>query len=83
MKSAFFVIMGGYALDFAPGDSRVLPMPITAKSFVKLYRDSKIKDNDLDIKPIEDKAKADGLAKLVVCVQALVSITRFLKPRGS
>lgn len=83
MKLAFFVVMGGYALDFAPGDSRVLLMPITGEGFVKLYGDSKIKDNDLDIKPIEDKAKADGLAKLVVCMQALVSITRYLKPRGS
>jgi hypothetical protein len=79
MKAAFFVIMGGYALDFAPENIKVPPKAITARSFVELYGDGKIKDNDLDIKPIEDKAKADGLAKLVVCMQALVSITQYLQ----
>jgi len=73
MKLAFFVIMGGYALDFAPENTKVSPKAITARYFVKLYGDGMIKDNDLDIKPIEDKAKADGLAKFVVCMQALVS----------
>ncbi|KAF8532800.1 hypothetical protein BDD12DRAFT_914526 [Trichophaea hybrida] len=30
MKMAFFVIMGGYALDFAPEDPRVVAKPITS-----------------------------------------------------
>lgn len=74
MKLAFFVLMGGYAHDFAPEDPKILPKTITPQGFISLCRDSKIKQHYLDVKLIEDKSKADGLAKFLVCMQALVSI---------
>jgi len=74
MKLAFFVLMGGYAHDFAPEDPKILPKTITPQGFISLCKDSKIKQHYLDVKLIEDKSKADGLAKFLVCMQALVSI---------
>lgn len=69
MKLAYFVLMGGYALDYAPEDSRVLPVTITPSDFVRCYENNSIKNIYLDAKSIEDKAKVDGLAKFLVCMQ--------------
>ena len=74
MKFAFFVVMGGYALDIAPEDPNVLPWTITPKTFIRLYREGKIRDSDLDAKQIDDKTNADGVGKCIVCIQALVGL---------
>lgn len=77
MKLAFFVVMGGYALDIAPEDTRILPVPLSTRDSLELYRSGMIKDEYLDIKQIKDKAKDDGLAKFLVYMQALVSNTEY------
>jgi len=74
MKTAFFVRMGGYAVRPAPGEFVGLAVTLTAEGFVFLYAQGKVKPEDLETTSIEDKSKADGLAKLVVCIQALVTI---------
>jgi len=74
MRSAFFVLMGGYTVHPAPGEFNGLPVTLTAQGFVILYAQGDINPGDLGTRLIEDKSKADGLAKLVVCIQALVSI---------
>ena len=75
MESAFFIVMGGYALDVAPEDPNVLPWTITPKTFIELYKIGKIRDSDLDAKQIDDKTKADGVGKFIVCIQALVGLS--------
>ena len=74
MRSAFFVLMGGYTVHPAPGEFHGLPVTLTPQGFVILYAQGNINLEDLGTRLIEDKSKADGLAKLVVCIQALVSI---------
>jgi len=74
MRSAFFVLMGGYTVHPAPGEFHGLPVTVTPYGFVILYAQGDINPEDLGTRLIEDKSKADGLAKLVVCIQALVSV---------
>ena len=72
MRSAFFVLMGGYAVHPAPGEFHGLPVTLTPQGFATLYAQGDISLEDLGTRLIEDKSKADGLAKLIVCIQALV-----------
>ncbi|KAF8242191.1 hypothetical protein K440DRAFT_566040, partial [Wilcoxina mikolae CBS 423.85] len=66
---AFFVLMGGYVIH--PGRADALPVTLTPRGFIRLYSDGRIRDEDLNPNLISDKAKADGLLKLVVCFQAI------------
>jgi hypothetical protein len=77
MVSAFFVVMGGYTVPPATGE-KGLPLTLTPYGFLVLYALDEIKEQDLDKKHIQDKSKADSLAKFLVCIQALVWGT-FLK----
>ncbi|KAF8249157.1 hypothetical protein K440DRAFT_223437 [Wilcoxina mikolae CBS 423.85] len=70
MESAFFVVMGGFVVHPGLGKFDGLPVTLTPKGFLALYTQGHIKEEDLDPKLITDKAKADGLAKMVVCAQA-------------
>jgi len=72
MESAFFVLMGGYVLY--PVESDCLPVTLTPEGFIQLYEAQRISEDDLDPSLIIDKTKADGLAKLIVCLQALVRL---------
>ncbi|KAF8244073.1 hypothetical protein K440DRAFT_667276 [Wilcoxina mikolae CBS 423.85] len=65
---AFFVVMGGYVVR--PNGFEGHPVTLTPRGFVILYNKGFIKDEELDPSRITDKTKADGFAKLVVCVQA-------------
>ncbi|KAI5849903.1 hypothetical protein BZA05DRAFT_355039 [Tricharina praecox] len=72
MKAAFFVLMGGYAVHPGPEKVYGLPVTLTAQGFTLLYAQDEINvTEDLEPRLIEDKSKADGLAKVVVCIQAL------------
>jgi hypothetical protein len=71
MASAFFVVMGGYTVPPATGE-KGLPLTLTPYGFLVLYAQGEIKDENLDKNHIQDKSKADSLAKFLVCIQALV-----------
>jgi len=71
MEIVFFVVMGSYAVR--PNGFYGHPVTLTPRGFVILYEKEFIKDEELDPSCITDKTKADGFAKLVVCVQAFVS----------
>jgi hypothetical protein len=70
MEVAFFVVMGGYVVR--PNGFEGHPVTLTPRGFVILYDKGCIKDEELDPSRITDKTKADGFAKLVVCIQAFV-----------
>jgi len=73
MKTAFFVLMGGYVVHPGPEKVYGLPVTLTAQGFALLYAQGGIPAaEDLETRVIEDKSKADGLAKVLVCIQALV-----------
>jgi hypothetical protein len=73
MASAFFVVMGGYAIHPNPvPDAEELPLTVSPYGFVVLYAKGELKEGDLNTKHIQDKSKADSLAKFLVCIQALV-----------
>lgn len=55
-----------------PKQSRYLK--IAYKSVIKLYEGDFIKDKDLDPAEVDDKSKADSLAKFLTCIQALVCL---------
>jgi hypothetical protein len=76
MASAFFVVMGGYTIlpALGPG-AKGLPLTVTPYGFLVLYAKGELKEGDLDTKHIQDKSKADSLAKFLVCIQALVWVT--------
>jgi hypothetical protein len=78
MGCAFFVVMGGYTIHPAPGIFNGISVTLTPRGFILLYAQEMIKEEDLDPRLIADKTKADGLAKLIVCIQALVSVTLLL-----
>ncbi|KAF8242734.1 hypothetical protein K440DRAFT_564452 [Wilcoxina mikolae CBS 423.85] len=71
MGCAFFVVMGGYVVHPAPGEFDGIPVTLTPCGFIQLYEEKMIKEKDLEPSLIADKTKADGLAKLIVCLQAL------------
>ena len=75
MRSASFIVMGGYVLDVAPEDRNVLPLTIPPKTFIALYKEGKIQDPVLDAKHMDDKTKAGAVGKFVVCIQTLVGLS--------
>jgi len=50
-----------------------IPVTLTPKGFIELYETDRIFQDELDPSLIIDKAKVDGLAKVIVCLQAPVS----------
>lgn len=71
MQAAFFVVMGGYAV--LPKGCRGIPVTLTPAGFLELYLGGYVDEEDLEEKRIEEKVRVNGLAKGLVCVQALVS----------
>ncbi|KAF2036768.1 hypothetical protein EK21DRAFT_51457 [Setomelanomma holmii] len=71
----FYGTMGGFAIDIDHTETRYAPLfgnaerlTLTAKGVALLAQCGHIPDISLD--DIKDKNKADGLAKLLVCIQA-------------
>ncbi|KAI5820323.1 hypothetical protein BZA77DRAFT_104815 [Pyronema omphalodes] len=89
MTSAFFVIMGGYAYrrgyDFKipESDLKFPYVTLTARGFLELARKGVIHPGILDDKAITDRSKADWLAKLLVCVQALWMVFNVIGRKAS
>lgn len=72
LSVAYFIIMGGLVID--PGTVNALPLTLTHHGFAAHYRKGLIPDRYLDLADlIEDKSKASGLSKFIVCSQTLVS----------
>lgn len=68
MVGAFFVVMGGFTINSgkpAFGTHHTL----TPQGFIELIKSGDIKRKVVQKRVIEDKGKADFLAKLLVCVQ--------------
>jgi hypothetical protein len=63
--------MGGYAV--LPKGCRGIPVSLTPAGFLELYSGGYVDEEDLEEKRIEEKMRVNGLAKGLVCVQALVS----------
>lgn len=80
MTQAFFVLMGGYAVH--PGDFRGLPLTLSPYGFLCLYARGDIREEDLDETIPQDKTKADGIAKFIVCVQAIWFVTQGIARRA-
>jgi hypothetical protein len=83
MASAFFVVMGGYTIHPGPGVSAGLPLTVTPYGFLVLYAKGEITEDELDTRHIEDKSKANALAKLLVCFQASVRVPFFTKENNA
>ena len=71
----FYAVMGGFAFDtddseqkFMPGSRTRLTLTTRALRFLAKHRPDLIPD--LSTEEIEDKSKASGLAKTLVCLQA-------------
>ena len=80
MIHAFFLAMGGFALDMSHDPERVWPtdfnrMTITAEGYNFLLGEgySKLLPRipEIPAETIKDKSKASGLAKMIVCGQAI------------
>ncbi|KAI5820317.1 hypothetical protein BZA77DRAFT_258231 [Pyronema omphalodes] len=89
MTSAFFVIMGGLAYrrgyDFdIPGSDYKFPyISLTAQGFLELAKEGVLHPGILDDKAIADRSKADWLAKLLVCAQALWMVFNVIGRKAS
>src|SRR5690606_33247680 len=71
IRVAYFVIMGGFAID--PADAiEALPLTFTPNGFIEWYRTGLIKDEDFNILQVDDKSKASIMGKAIVCGQAAV-----------
>ncbi|KAI5820310.1 hypothetical protein BZA77DRAFT_372432, partial [Pyronema omphalodes] len=89
MTSAFFVIMGGYAYrrgyDFKilESDLKFPYISLTPAGFLELARKGVLHPGILDDKAIADRSKADWLAKLLVCAQALWMVFNVIGRKAS
>ncbi|KAI5820334.1 hypothetical protein BZA77DRAFT_104871 [Pyronema omphalodes] len=87
--SAFFVIMGGYAYrrayDFkiSESDLKFPYISLTAEGFLELARKGVLQPGILDDKAITDRSKADWLAELLVCAQALWMVLNVIGRKAS
>lgn len=73
---SFYAIMGGFAFDTNNAKVKFLPnglsrLTLHPKALIYLADHAPHLIPDLSVQDIRDKSKADGLAKLIVCFQAL------------
>ena len=76
MTHSFYAIMGGFAFDMTEAEPQFLPngrsrLTINPKGLIYLAETAPKLIPDLSKEFIRDKSNADGLAKLLVCLQAL------------
>ena len=76
MTWAHFVVMGGYAvmpdvLRDHPNKEKLRPVTLTPAGILLLFKCGLIDPRRMDTKSVDDKNKADSLAKVLVCAQAL------------
>jgi hypothetical protein len=89
MTSAFFVIMGGFAYrrgyDFKipESDLKFPHLMLTPEGFLELAKEGVLHPGILDDKAITDRSKADWLAKLLVCAQALWMVFNVIARKAS
>ena len=83
MVHAFYAIMGGFVIDvgnrvsFLPGQRRGMTLTVNGIEFIARRYPQLLPD--VQEEDIKDRSKADALAKLVVCVQAVWFMTQCIR----
>jgi hypothetical protein len=76
MAHSYYVVMGGYAKDDSDADQKFMPENKPRVTLTGKYPEWMIRNNicllpDLSESQICDNSKANGLAKMLVCTQAI------------